>query len=165
MIKTNIDKFYLKKATIEDAQIVFDYIKKLALYEKLTHDVSGTLEDLKKNIWQKNLAEVLLAYEDEKPIGFCLYFTTFSTFTCKGNIYLEDIFIDVEYRKKGYGYAIFKALAQIAQERDYERFEWVCLDWNESSIRFYEDKLTAQGMKEWIRFRLDKEGIAKIANE
>lgn len=165
MIKTNIDNFYLKEATINDALQVYVFIKKLAEYEKLAHEVSGTLDDLKNNIWNKKLAEVLLAYEGDKPIGFCLFFTTFSTFTCKGNIYLEDVYIDEEYRGKGYGNEIFRQLSIIAHNRDYERFEWVCLDWNEPSIRFYEDKLKAVGMKEWIRFRLDKNAINNVINK
>lgn len=163
--KTNIEKFYLREATLEDAQLVYDFIIKLAEYEELAHEVSGSIDDLINNVWHKKLAEVLIAYEGDQAIGFCLYYTTFSTFTCKGNLYLEDVYIDEAYRGKNYGNEIFRQLGIIAQERNCERFEWVCLDWNEPSIRFYEDKLGAVDLKEWIRFRLDKKGINNVVEK
>ena len=162
MIRTNIENFVLKEATRKDANIVYDFIRQLAEYEQMANDLTGSVEQLEKNIWDKHYAEVLLAYYNNIPVGFCLFFTTFSTFTCQGVMYLEDVFVTKEYRNRGFGQEIFYQLAIIAQERDYSRFEWVCLDWNEPSIRFYEDVIKAKAQKEWIRFRLDDKGIANL---
>jgi len=162
MRKTRIDGFELKQAKKEDAKLVHHFITQLAIYEKMEDEVTGGIDELEKNIWKNEYAEVLLAYYNNEPVGFCLYFTTFSTFTGKGALYLEDVYIDIEHRNKGFGKEIFYQLACIAKERDYTRFEWVCLDWNESSIKFYENVIGAKPQKEWIKFRLDDEGIKNL---
>lgn len=165
MRKTRIEGFELKEATRDDAELVFHFIKEMAKYEKLEDDVTGTIPDLEKNIWDNKYAEILLAYCNGEAIGYALFFTNFSTFTCKGVMYLEDVFIDEKYRGRGFGKEIFYQLACIASERDCTRFEWVCLDWNEPSIRFYEDVIGATAHREWIRFRLDKAGISNLVNK
>jgi len=162
MRKTRIVGFELKQAQKEDAKLVHHFIRQLAIYEELESDLTGTVSDLEKNVWDNNYAEVLLAYYEGEAIGFCLYFTNFSTFTCKGVMYLEDVFIEEKYRNKGFGKEIFYQLACIADERDCTRFEWVCLDWNEPSIKFYEDVIGAKAHHEWLRFRLDEMGIKKL---
>ena len=159
MRKTRIEGFELKQATKDDAKLVHHFIGQLAIYEKLETDFTGTIEELERNVWDKGNAEVLLAYYKGEPVGFSLYFTAFSTFTCKGVMYLEDVFVYEEYRNKGFGREIFYQLACIAKERDYTRFEWVCIDWNEPSIKFYENIIGAKAHREWIRFRLDGKGI------
>ncbi|MDL2211294.1 GNAT family N-acetyltransferase [Erysipelotrichaceae bacterium OttesenSCG-928-M19] len=165
MIKTRIEGFTLKQATKEDAKMVYHYINQLAIYEKMPDDVTGTISDLEKNIWDNNYAQVMLAFFNNEPVGFCLYFINFSTFTCKGVLYLEDVYIDEEYRNRGFGREIFYQLACLAKEKDCTRFEWVCIDWNEPSIRFYEDVIGAKAHPEWIRFRLDEQGIHKLVNK
>ncbi|MDF9867751.1 GNAT superfamily N-acetyltransferase [Bacilli bacterium PM5-3] len=165
MRKTRIDGFELKEATKDDAKLIMYFIKEMAKYEKMEDEVTGSIEDLQKNIWDNNYADILLAYCDGEAIGYALFFTNFSTFTCKGVMYLEDVFIAEEYRNRGFGKEIFYQLACIATERDCNRFEWVCLDWNEPSIRFYEDVIGAKAHKEWLRFRLDEMGIKNLVEK
>ena len=154
--------FNIRKATPEDTPIIFNLIYKLAVYEKLENDVITTVEELRSNIFEKNYAEVLIAEENEKPIGFALYFHNFSTFVGKPGIYLEDLFVEPEMRGKGYGKALLVELAKIAKERNCGRLEWAVLDWNTPSIEFYKS-LGAKPMDEWTVFRLDKQGIENLA--
>lgn len=155
--------FQIRKATPEDTQTIFNLIYKLAVYEKLENDVITTVEELRTNIFEKNYAEVLIAEEDEKPVGFALYFHNFSTFVGKPSIYLEDLFVEPEMRGKGYGRALLVELAKIAKERNCGRLEWAVLDWNTPSIEFYKS-LGAKPMDEWTVFRLDKNGIENLSN-
>ena len=154
--------FQIRKATPEDTETIFNLIYKLAVYEKLENDVITTVEELRTNIFEKNYAEVLIAEENEKPVGFALYFHNFSTFVGKPGIYLEDLFVEPEMRGKGYGKALWVELAKIAKGRNCGRLEWSVLDWNTPSIQFYKS-LGAKPMDEWTVFRLDKEGIENLA--
>ncbi len=158
----NKPNFQIRKAKPEDTVTIFNLIYQLAVYEKLEKDVITTVEELRTNIFEKNYAEVLIAEEDEKPIGFALYFHNFSTFVGKPGIYLEDLFIEPEMRGKGYGKALLVELAKIAKERNCGRLEWAVLNWNTPSIEFYKS-LGAKPMDEWTVFRLDKEGIENLA--
>ena len=150
--------FIIRKAEAKDIATIFDLIKKLAVYEKLENDVITSEKELCENIFNKNFAKVLIAEEDEKPVGFALYFYNFSTFVGKPGIYLEDLFVEPEFRGKGYGKALLIELAKIAQAENCGRFEWSVLDWNTPSIEFYKS-LGAKPMDEWTVFRLDKTGI------
>ena len=155
--------FQIRKAKLEDTETIFNLIYKLAVYEKLENDVITTVEELRQNIFEKNYAEVLIAEENEKPVGFALYFHNFSTFVGKPGIYLEDLFVEPEMRGKGYGKALLVELAKIAKERNCGRLEWAVLDWNTPSIEFYKS-LGAKPMDEWTVFRLDKSGIENLAH-
>lgn len=165
MYQTRIEGFELKKARKKDALVVFQLIKEMAKYEKLENEVDGSVEDLEKSIWDKGYAEILLVCYQKEIVGYVIFFTNFSTFNCKGGLYLEDVFIKEDYRNRGFGKEIFYQLACIAKERDYTRFEWVCLDWNEPSIRFYEDVVGAKKLDEWSHFRLDRVGIEALVNK
>ena len=156
--------FQIRKAVPSDTPVIFDLIKKLAVYEKLEDDVITSVEELQENIFSKNFAKVLIAEESGKPVGFALYFYNFSTFVGKPGIYLEDLFVEPEYRGKGYGKALLVALAKIAKEEDCGRFEWSVLDWNTPSIEFYK-ALGAKPMDEWTVFRLDAAGIANLSEK
>lgn len=145
-------------ATINDSSLVFDFIKQLAIYEKMEDLVFGSVELIEKWVFKEKKAEVIFILEDNKEIGFALYFYNFSTFLTKPGIYLEDIFIKEEYRNKGYGKLVFEFLINKAKEENLGRIEWVCLDWNEPSIKFYE-KLGAKPLNDWIIFRLDDKAI------
>ena len=105
---------------------------------------------------------MLLAFEDEMPIGFAVFFHNFSTWLGRPGLYLEDLFVKPEARGKGYGRALLIHLAKIARDRGCGRMEWAVLDWNEPAIRFYK-KIGAVPMKEWRIFRLTTDGIAKLA--
>ena len=157
-----MSNFHIRKATPEDTPTILHLITQLAIYEKLENEVITTVEELKTNIFKKNYAEVLIAEENVKPIGFALYFHNFSTFIGKPGIYLEDLFVEIEHRGKGYGKALLVELAKIAKERNCGRLEWSVLDWNTPSIEFYKS-LGAKPMDEWTVFRLDKQGIENLA--
>ncbi len=111
----------------------------------------------------KRSAEVLLALEEGEPVGFAVYFYSFSTWLGRPGLYLEDLFVRPTARGKGYGRALLERLAQIAQERGCGRMEWAVLDWNDPAIQFYK-KLGAEPMTEWTVFRLTQEGIARLAS-
>ncbi|MDO5850566.1 MAG: GNAT family N-acetyltransferase [Methanobacteriaceae archaeon] len=148
----------------EDSELILYFIKEIAKYENMLDEVDATVELIKKNVFENKIAEVLFIQEDNKEVGFALFFHNFSTFTGKAGLYLEDIFIKEEYRHKGYGKATLKKLAKIAIERDCGRFEWVCLDWNEPSIQFY-TSLGANAMDEWTIYRLSGEALKKLAED
>ncbi|MGA9213300.1 N-acetyltransferase family protein [Kaistella sp.] len=155
--------FQIRKATESDTPIIFDLIKKLAVYEKMEDEVITSVEELKENIFTHKFSKVLIAEEDEKPVGFALYFYNFSTFVGKPGLYLEDLFVEPDCRGKGYGKKLFAELAKIAKEENCGRMEWSVLDWNTPAIKFYES-LGAKPMDEWTVFRLDRKGIADLAN-
>ncbi|MBU8881922.1 GNAT family N-acetyltransferase [Kaistella sp. DKR-2] len=156
--------FQIRKATENDTPVIFDLIKKLAVYEKLENDVITSVEELRKNIFSNNFAKVLIAEEDGNPVGFALYFYNFSTFVGKPGIYLEDLFVEPEHRGKGYGKSLLIELAKIAKDENCGRFEWSVLDWNTPSIEFYK-ALGAKPMEEWTVFRLDAAGISDLAEK
>ena len=112
-----------------DTGLVLEFIKGIAAYEKMSDEVVATEELLHEWMFEKKLVEVIFAEAEQDTVGFALFFQNFSTFVGRAGLYLEDIFVKPEYRKKGYGKAIFQKLAQIAVERGCQRFEWVCLDW------------------------------------
>jgi len=154
--------FKIRLAQREDTSIIFAFIKGLADYEKMSDEVVGNEQLLEQNLFDNKYAEALLAFDGDKAVGFALFFTGFSTFTTKGTLYLEDVFVQPEYRNQGVGTLFFKELGMIAKQRDYTRFEWVCLDWNQPSIDFYEQKLLAQPQKQWIKFRLDGDNLESL---
>ena len=149
-------------ATREDIGLILHFIKELADYEKMSNAVVAEEKTLEEWIFNKQIAEVIFAVRDGKEIGFMLFFYNFSTFLGKAGIYLEDLYIMPEYRRKGYGTAMFKKLANIALEQGCGRLEWSCLDWNKPSIDFYLS-LGAIPMSEWTVYRLSGEAISALA--
>lgn len=157
--------FEIKSATIDDVPVVLSFIKKLAEYEKLLHLVTATEEGLREVLFgARPYAETVIAYYQNEPVGFALFFHSFSTFLGKPGIYLEDLFVDSEQRGKGFGKALLAHLAKLAQERDCGRLEWAVLNWNQPSIDFYES-LGAQPMNEWTVYRLTGKALERLANE
>jgi len=154
----------IRKAGKTDIPLVLDFINKLAEYERLSHEVVATEGDLERYLFgTEKVAEMLIGYEGELPVGFALFFHNFSTFLGKPGIYLEDLFVLEEHRGKGYGTKLLARLAALALERNCGRLEWAVLDWNESSIEFYKS-LGARMMDEWIVNRLTGENLVKLAN-
>ena len=150
-------------ATENDLGLILSFIRKLAEYEKLSHLVVATEENIRENVFGPNpVAEVLLAYWDQQPVGFALYFRNYSTFLGQAGIYLEDLFVDPEQRGKGIGKALLIRLAQIALERGYGRLEWAVLDWNTPSIEFYRS-LGAVPQDEWTVYRITGEALTRLA--
>jgi GNAT superfamily N-acetyltransferase len=154
--------FTIRKAIPSDTPVIFDLIKKLAVYEKLENDVVTSVEELHENIFTRNFAKVLMAEEDGEPVGFALYFYNFSTFVGKPGIYLEDLFVEPEHRGKGYGKALLVELARMAAAENCGRLEWSVLDWNTPAIEFY-NSLGAKPMDEWTVFRLDQQAITNLS--
>ncbi|HEY8964385.1 MAG TPA: GNAT family N-acetyltransferase, partial [Alphaproteobacteria bacterium] len=125
----------IRKGEPADTKLILDFIRELAVYEKLEHMVVATVQDLEKHLFGDSpKAKVLLAEEDGKPLGFALYFYNFSTFLGRPGIYLEDLFVRPEARGVGVGKLLLQKLAQIAVEENCGRFEWWVLDWNEPAI-------------------------------
>ncbi|MBQ2284494.1 MAG: GNAT family N-acetyltransferase [Clostridia bacterium] len=149
-------------ANKKDCGKILDFIKQLAEYENMSSDVVATEELLKEWIFEKQKAEVIFALENEKEVGFALFFHNFSTFLGRAGIYLEDLFVLPEYRGKGYGKGLLKQLAKIAVERGCGRLEWSCLDWNKPSIDFYLS-LGAVPMDEWTVYRLTGDTLIEMS--
>jgi GNAT superfamily N-acetyltransferase len=151
-------------ATENDIPLILDFIKKLAEYEKMTSQVVATESLLREWIFEKKKAEVIFALEDEKEVGFALFFHNFSTFLGRAGIYLEDLYVYPEYRGRGHGKGLIKELARIAIERGCGRLEWSCLDWNTPSIDFYLS-LGAEQMSEWTGYRFEGESLSELAQK
>jgi GNAT superfamily N-acetyltransferase len=153
----------IRTTTEADIPVIIGLIRDLATYERAPDAVVATEAGLREVLFgSKRAAEVLLALENEEPVGFAVFFHNFSTWLGRPGLYLEDLFVRPEKRGKGYGRALLERLAQIAKERGCGRMEWAVLDWNDPAIQFYR-KLGAQPMDEWTVFRLTGEGIAKLA--
>jgi len=152
-------------ATEADVPVLLAFIRKLAEYEKLTDQVSATEEHVRAALFGPGrVAEALLAYLDDEPVAFAVFFHNFSTFLGRPGIYLEDLFVDPPHRGKGIGKALLIELARLAQARNCGRLEWAVLDWNESAIEFYRS-LGAVPMDDWTVFRLTGDALARLAQE
>lgn len=155
-------QFTFRNAGRKDTALILQFIKDLAAYEKMSDEVVADTATLEKWFFDEKKAEVIFALEDEKEIGFALFFHNFSTFLGRAGIYLEDLYVMPEYRGKGYGKALLKKLASIAVERGCGRLEWWCLDWNKPSIDFYLS-LGAEPMSDWTVYRIAGDTLKKLA--
>ena len=160
--KSTMPTFTIRAARENEAATVLEYIKKLAEYEKLAHEVEATKEGLHEALFVRHEAEVVFGEEDGVIVGFALFFHNFSTFLGRAGIYLEDLYVRPSYRGKGYGKALLIKLAQIAVTRGCGRLEWACLDWNTPSIDFYKS-LGAVPMDEWTVYRVSGQTLEEMA--
>ena len=153
----------IRPAVPGDVPAIARLIRALAEYEKLTHEVVLEEERLREHLFgPRPYAEVLLAEEEGRAVGFALFFHNYSTFLGRPGIYLEDLFVEPEARGQGHGKALFKELARIAVARGCGRLEWAVLDWNSPAIGFYR-RLGAQAMDEWTTYRLTGKALAALA--
>ena len=153
----------IRSARVEDVPLILELIRDLATYERAPDEVTATEEQLVAVLFgEKPVAEVLLAFEGKSPVGFAVFFHNFSTWLGRPGLYLEDLFVKLEERGKGYGRALLVDLAKIALERGCGRMEWAVLNWNERAIKFYR-ALGAEPLNEWTVFRLTRDGIARLA--
>ncbi len=151
----------IRPAQREDVPLILQLIRDLAEYEKLSHEMVATADMLEKWLFgERAVAEVLIAEWEGTPRGFALFFHNFSTFLGKPGFFLEDLYVQQEFRGKGIGKSLLLKLAQLAVERGYGRVEWSVLDWNEPSIGFYK-ALGAKPMDEWTVFRLTGDALAQ----
>lgn len=155
----------LRAATPDDIPLILDFIRALAVYEKLAHEVDASEALLAAAFFPDNgrpSAECVLAFDDDVPAGFAVFFFSFSTFLARPGLYLEDLFVVPERRGRGVGKALLLHLAKLANERGCGRMEWSVLDWNESAIKFYEG-LGARRLNEWTTCRLAGEALRRYA--
>src|SRR6476620_4610083 len=153
----------IRSATPDDVPTIARLIRDLAEYERLAHMVDFDAADLREHLFGKRqYAEVLLAEEAGRVVGFALFFHNYSTFRGKPGVYLEDLFVEPEHRGKGHGKALLAALARLAVERNCSRVEWSVLNWNAPSIEFYK-ALGATPMDEWTVYRLTGDALTKLA--
>jgi len=158
-------KFQIRSATAADVPVILQFIRELADYEKLLHEVTATEELLRRQLFGKRpMAEVVLAVADGMEAGLALFFHNFSTFVGKPGIYLEDLYVRPEFRGRGYGKAMMVYLARLARQRDCGRFEWAVLDWNKPSLDFYQS-IGAQPMTDWTLHRMTGEALAALAEQ
>lgn len=157
-----MEKLSFRFAQPQDTALILQFIKELADYEQLLHEVVATEELLNEWIFVKQKAEVIFALEDGQEVGFALFFHNFSTFLGRAGIYLEDLYVKPDKRGRGYGKALIKKLASIAVERGCGRLEWWCLDWNKPSIDFYLS-LGAEPMSDWTVYRFAGDSLTKLA--
>ncbi len=153
----------IRPAIVEDTPLILQFIKELAEYEQLSDKVVATEELLRETLFgERKVAEVLLGYYEGQPAGFALFFHNYSTFLGKPGIYLEDLFVKLQYRRMGFGKILLATLAKIAVDRNCGRLEWSVLDWNSPAIDFYKS-LGAIDLHDWTMFRLTGENLEKLA--
>jgi GNAT superfamily N-acetyltransferase len=163
-MKTRSNETRIVPATKEDIPLIREFILELAEYERaLPGEAPVTETDLADTLFGKRpAAEVLIAYLGDKPAGFALFFHNYSTWLGKRGIYLEDLFVRPAARKHGVGFALLRALAKIAIDRNCGRVDWAVLNWNQMAIDFYK-QIGAKEMDDWTSFRLSGDTLAQIA--
>jgi GNAT superfamily N-acetyltransferase len=158
-----MNEIEIRKATKEDIPLILNFIRGLAEYEKLSHEVLADEDTLRDSLFgDRPAAEVVIARTDGAPVGFALFFHNMSTFLGRRGLYLEDLFVIPSARGRGIGRALLSHLAQIAVERNCGRMEWAVLDWNQPAIEFYE-KLNARPMSDWVVYRLTGDALKQVA--
>ncbi len=158
----------IRFAEPDDTPLIVTFIKSLADYEKLLDQVTATEEGVRSALFEgidgRRVAECLIAFEGDAPVGFAIFFHNFSTILGRPGIYLEDLFVTPEARGKGYGRALLVHLAEIALERGCGRLEWAVLDWNTPSIDFYKS-LDAEAQDEWTVYRLTEKEMKALTTD
>ena len=147
--------FVIRAAGPDDVSSLLRLIRELARFEKLEHEVVATEETLRESLFGRDAgAEALLGIDEDRPIGFALFFFNYSTFLGRRGLYLEDLFVEPAHRGKGYGKQLFQRVIRIANERNCHRLDWAVLDWNQRAIDFYKS-LGAKPLSDWTLFRLN----------
>ncbi len=153
----------LRRAEAGDVGDIVRLVRGLAEYEKLLHEVVSTETDFQERLFGPcPVAHAVLAEADGAAVGMALYYHTFSTFTGRCDLFLEDLFVMPEHRGKGIGLALFRHLAGIARDERCRRIEWRVLDWNQPAIDFYR-RIGALPMTEWSVQRLEGAALSALA--
>jgi GNAT superfamily N-acetyltransferase len=156
----------IRPAASGDVPVILGFIRGLATYEKLLHEVEATEDKLAAGLFPSGgrhpAAECILAFLDDHPAGFALFFGTYSTFLAKPGLYLEDIYVEPGFRGRGIGRALLLHVARLACARDCGRLEWSVLNWNQPAIRFY-DSIGARMLPDWRICRLTGESLSRHA--
>lgn len=161
-ITTKIKDFKIRFAEPEDTKQILEFIKELAEYEKLLHEVVADEEVLKESLFARRTAEVIIGEYEGKLVSFALFFHNFSTFLGRPGIYIEDLYVKPQMRGKGIGKIMLSFLGKLARERNCGRLEWWCLDWNLPSINFYK-RVGAKPMEEWTVYRVSEKSLDELA--
>lgn len=148
----------------EDTELVLNFIKKIAEYEEMSDAVKYSKDSLEEWLFDRKKGEAIFVMEEDKEVGFCLFYETLPGYIGRGGLYVEDLFVYPEYRGKGYGKALLKKMAEIALERDCGRLEWLCLKWNVNSIVFYKE-MGATAMDSCVSFRVEDDALYKMAEK
>lgn len=163
MVTSN--EFRIEPANEEDVPLLLTLIRGLADYERLSDRVSATEENLRASLFgERPYAEAVIAYDGNRPVGYAIYFFTYSSFQGLPGLYLEDLFVHPDSRGSGIGRRLLAFLARKAVERGCCRIEWAVLNWNKPAIGFYE-RLGAEQMNEWSVYRLSGERLEEMAGE
>ncbi|MDR3254267.1 MAG: GNAT family N-acetyltransferase [Synergistaceae bacterium] len=129
--------FAIRDARPEDSELILEFIIKLASYDREGDKVIASADDIRRSLFDRKEAEVVIGAENGSPVAFAVYYQNYSTFLGRANLYLEDLFVEERCRGKGYGTAMLRHLARIAVRRGGERLDWLCLDFNVEAIDFY----------------------------
>ena len=155
----------IEQVSENDVPLLLEFIHGLAQYEKLSDSVSATEERLRTSLFgSRPYAEAILAYENDKPVAYAIYFFTYSSFVGLPGLYLEDLFVLPGSRGSGIGRHVLAFLAARAIERGCCRMEWAVLNWNEPAIRFYKN-LGGEPMTDWTVYRLSEKALAEVASQ
>ena len=153
----------IRAGTTRDVPTILALIRGLAEYERLAHQMEATAARVRAHgFGRRRYFETLICRRGGRPVGFALYFFTYSTFLARPSLYLEDLFVLPEERGAGAGKALLRALARIAVRRGCGRMEWAVLDWNRPAIGFYR-RLGAQLKRQWILTRLTGPPLRRLA--
>jgi GNAT superfamily N-acetyltransferase len=153
----------IRRGTVRDAPVILELIRGLAEYERLAHQVEATTARVRAHgFGGRRYFETLICRRAGRPVGFALYFFTYSTFLARPSLYLEDLFVLPEERGTGAGKALLRALARIAVRRGCGRMEWTVLDWNRPAIGFYK-RLGARLQRQWVLTRLTGASLQRLA--
>lgn len=153
----------IQPATEHDVPEIFAMICELAEFEKLSHEVESTEDDLRRALFgEQPLAEALIGLVEGEPAGFALFFTNYSTFAGKAGLYLEDLFVRPAHRGRGLGRRLIVSGAELAVARGCARYEWVVLDWNARAIGFYQT-CGAEMHADWRKMRVAGEALRHLA--
>jgi GNAT superfamily N-acetyltransferase len=163
-VATSIPEFTIRPALKQDVPLILSFIRELAEYEKLSHQVIASEAALERTLFgDRPAGEVIIGEFGDAPVAFALFFHTYSTFLAKSGLYLEDLFVKPDMRGKGLGTIMLSYLAHLARERDCGRFEWSVLDWNEPAIKVYRS-IGAVPMDEWTVQRVEGEALVRLAD-
>ncbi|PSS58337.1 GNAT family N-acetyltransferase [Pseudomonas sp. BBP2017] len=156
---------HIRPARREDAAQILAFITELADYERARHEVIASVADIERTLFDDGAKALSLICEhDGKAIGYAVYFYSYSTWLGRNGIYLEDLYITPEQRGGGAGKQLLRHIAIEACDNDCGRLEWSVLDWNEPAIQFYRS-LGAQAQDEWVRYRLEGDGLKAFAQQ
>jgi GNAT superfamily N-acetyltransferase len=159
-----LNNLKIRHASIKDSNTILSFIKKIAKYENLDNEVIANIDTVEEFIFKKHFAQAIIGEMFNMPIAFAVYFYTFSTFTGKPTLYIEDIYVDEEYRQNGVGSKIFKYLVNLAIKEGCGRLELAVLKWNEPAIKFYK-KMGGHCLEEWEIFRFNEETLKQIIKD